>query len=51
MSCGLWLGVSDTQVLSVDVIVMREVRPEYKDRCMFAEKVAGMVLSNLPAAN
>ena len=51
MSCGLWVGVSDTQVLSVDVIVRRDVRPEYKDRCVFAEKVAGMVLSNLPAVN
>ena len=51
MSCGVYVGVAETQVFLADVIVFREVRPEYKDRCMFAEKVAGMVLSNLPAAN
>ncbi|MCP2259163.1 Protein of unknown function (DUF3558) [Streptoalloteichus tenebrarius] len=51
MTCGVYVGLAETQVFLADVIVFREVRPEYKDRCMFAEKVAGMVLSNLPAAN
>ncbi|SHH01208.1 DUF3558 domain-containing protein [Streptoalloteichus hindustanus] len=51
MSCGLWIGASDTQALSISLTVLRDVKPEYKDRCAFAEKVAGMVLSNLPAAS
>ncbi|MCP2259161.1 Protein of unknown function (DUF3558) [Streptoalloteichus tenebrarius] len=50
LSCGVYVGVADNQVFSADVTVFREVRPEYKDRCVFAEKVAGMVLSNLPIA-
>nr|BFF04363.1 hypothetical protein GCM10020241_60380 [Streptoalloteichus tenebrarius] len=51
MSCGVYVGVAETQVFLADVTVRRDVRPEYKDRCVFAEKVAGMVLSNLPAVN
>nr|BFF01348.1 hypothetical protein GCM10020241_30230 [Streptoalloteichus tenebrarius] len=48
--CSVFVGVSDTQVLSADVAVLREVKPQYKDRCALVDKVAGMVLSNLPAA-
>ncbi|WP_253670450.1 DUF3558 domain-containing protein, partial [Streptoalloteichus tenebrarius] len=51
MSCGVYVGVADKQVFSADVGVRRDVKPEYKDRCAFAEKVAGMVLSNLPPAS
>ncbi|MFB9428202.1 DUF3558 domain-containing protein [Streptoalloteichus tenebrarius] len=51
MSCALGVGVSDTQAFTVSLTVRRDAKPEYKDRCAFAEKVAGMVLSNLPPAN
>ncbi|MCP2262471.1 Protein of unknown function (DUF3558) [Streptoalloteichus tenebrarius] len=50
-SCALGVGVSDTQTFSISMTVLRDVKPEYKDRCAFAEKVAGMVLSNLPPAS
>ncbi|MCP2259564.1 Protein of unknown function (DUF3558) [Streptoalloteichus tenebrarius] len=50
-TCGLYVGTSDTQLLLVDVAVLRDVKPEYRDHCAFIEKVAGMVLSNLPPAS
>ncbi|SHH01181.1 hypothetical protein SAMN05444320_11863 [Streptoalloteichus hindustanus] len=48
MSCGVYVGVSDTQAFLTAVTILRDVKPEYKDRCAFAEKIAGMVLTNLP---
>ncbi|MFB9428208.1 DUF3558 domain-containing protein [Streptoalloteichus tenebrarius] len=51
LTCSIYVGVSDTQVFLTNVIVFKDVKPEYKDRCAFAEKVAGMVLTNLPPAN
>ncbi|MCP2262473.1 Protein of unknown function (DUF3558) [Streptoalloteichus tenebrarius] len=51
MACSVYVGVSDNQVFLGTVTVRRDAKPEYKDRCAFAEKVAGMVLSNLPPAS
>ncbi|REH48425.1 uncharacterized protein DUF3558 [Kutzneria buriramensis] len=50
LSCGLFLGVSDTQELSMTVFVEGQSNPDYHNPCAFAPKVAAAVLVNLPAA-
>jgi hypothetical protein len=51
LSCVIFVGVSNTQALSVSYTRYGATGAEYMDPCGFAEKVAGMVLSNLPAAS
>lgn len=48
--CSLFVGVADDQALFVDFVRVTGKDPAYRDPCGFAEKIAGMVLSNLPAA-
>ncbi|MBB5155463.1 DUF3558 domain-containing protein [Saccharopolyspora phatthalungensis] len=52
LRCNVFVGVSDKQVLSVSFTTGSEGRsnPEYADPCAMADKVAGLVLSNLPPA-
>jgi len=49
-SCRIYVGISQTQEFAVDFALLGGTRPDYMDPCGFAEKVAGMVLTNLPAA-
>ncbi len=49
ISCGLFVGVSDTQVLSLTVFIDGKGNPDYHNPCAFAPKVATAVLANLPA--
>jgi hypothetical protein len=49
ISCGLFVGVSDTQVLQLTVFVDGQSNPDYHNPCAFAPKVASAVLGNLPA--
>lgn len=50
--CSTTVGVSDTQTLTVHFTTGSEGRanPEYADPCGMADKIAGMVLENLPPA-
>lgn len=50
--CSTTVGVSDTQTLTVHFTTGSEGRgnPEYADPCAVADKIAGMVLENLPPA-
>jgi hypothetical protein len=48
--CGVIVGVSDDQALSVDFGRVSSQAPGLNDPCGFAETVAGMVLENLPDA-
>lgn len=48
-SCGLIVGVSEEQTLSMDFTRVSSQAPGLNDPCGFAESVAGMVLENLPA--
>ncbi|MGI8307864.1 DUF3558 domain-containing protein [Saccharopolyspora hattusasensis] len=51
-SCATLVGTSDTETLLVNYQIGSEGRgnPEYEDPCGMADKVAGMVLENLPPA-
>lgn len=49
-SCGLIVGVSDEQTLSMEFTRVSSKAPGLNDPCGFAETIAAMVLKNLPAA-
>ncbi|WP_421671896.1 DUF3558 family protein [Saccharopolyspora spinosa] len=51
-SCGTYVGVSDKEMVLVHFGVGSEGRsnPEFTDPCATADKIAGMVISNLPPA-
>ncbi len=50
LRCGTFVGTSKTYVVSVDFTVGTEGRgdPECSDPCAMSDKIAGMVLDNLP---
>ncbi|QIZ34296.1 DUF3558 domain-containing protein [Saccharopolyspora sp. ASAGF58] len=50
--CSTTVGVSDTQALMVHFTTGSEGRgnPEYTDPCAMSDKIAGMVLENIPPA-
>lgn len=52
LSCGTFVGTSKTDVVSVSFTVGSDGRgnPEYADPCAVSDKIAGMVLENLPPA-
>ncbi|MDR7302854.1 DUF3558 domain-containing protein [Haloactinomyces albus] len=52
ISCGTFVGTSKTDVVSVSFTVGSAGRgaPEYADPCAMSDKIAGMVLENLPPA-
>ncbi|GAA3436944.1 DUF3558 domain-containing protein [Kutzneria kofuensis] len=49
LSCGMFVGVSDTQELSLTVVVTGKDNPDYGNPCAFPPKVAGAALKNIPA--
>ncbi|MGW1682614.1 DUF3558 domain-containing protein [Saccharopolyspora sp. NPDC002376] len=51
-SCGAYVGTADTELLYIDFSVGPDGRnnPKFSDPCAAADKIAGMVLENLPAA-
>jgi Protein of unknown function (DUF3558) len=51
VSCGMFLGVSDSQELSLTVVVTGKTNPDYGSPCAFAPKVAGAALKNVPAGS
>jgi hypothetical protein len=51
ISCRVYVGVSVAQEFGVDFTRLGGTRSDYMDPCGFAEKVAGLVLGNLPAAS
>jgi hypothetical protein len=52
ISCSTGVGVNDVQMFLVQFTTGSEGRgnPEYADPCAMADKIAGMVLENLPPA-
>lgn len=50
--CGTYVGTSDTELFLVSFSVGTGGRgnPEFSDPCAMSDKIAGMVLENLPAA-
>ncbi|WP_010307180.1 DUF3558 domain-containing protein [Saccharopolyspora spinosa] len=50
--CSATVGVSDTQTLTVHFTAGSEGRgnPEYADPCAMADRIAGLVLENVPSA-
>ncbi|MEU5845571.1 DUF3558 domain-containing protein [Saccharopolyspora shandongensis] len=52
LRCNVFVGTSEKQVLSVSFSTGSQGRgnPEYADPCAMGDKVAGMVLENLPPA-
>lgn len=49
LSCGMFVGVSDTQELSLTVVVTGKDNPDYGNPCAFPPKVASAALKNIPA--
>ncbi|MER7009875.1 DUF3558 family protein [Saccharopolyspora sp. NPDC000359] len=51
-SCGTYVGTSDTELFYVDFSVGTDGRsnPEFSDACAAADRIAGMVIENLPPA-
>jgi len=49
LSCGMFLGVSDTQELSLTVVVTGKNNPDSGNPCAFPPKVASAALKNIPA--
>ncbi|WP_083821667.1 DUF3558 domain-containing protein [Saccharopolyspora spinosa] len=50
-SCGIYVSATPQDTFVVDVDATESDRPEHRDTCAVAKRVASMVLSNLPAKN